>query len=488
MSFIAVIAGTSYTLPTEGDESWGPQTSAWMQAVSTELLQRTGGNFVLTADTNFGPNFATVQAYLKSRTANIASSGFIRLARADSIAWRNQANSADLLLAVNSSNQLTFNGNIIPSDSGGVLQPSQGGTGISSYTVGDIIYASGTTTLSKLNIGTANFVLVSSGSAPTYALLVNANISASAAIAFSKLASLSSGNILVGSSGNVATSVAMSGAITIDNAGATSYNGTVPVNKGGTNITSYTSGDTLYASGSTTLSKLGIGAAGTVYRSDGSVPSWGAFAPNKSQVFTSSGTFNVPALVTAVKVTVIGGGGGGGGCQTNAGGTASEAGGGGGGGCAIKWVTGLTPAGTVTVTVGTGGAGGTAGPNNGSAGNTSSFGAHCSATGGGGGNSGATSSGTTSAAGGAGGAGSSGDLNFAGADGGSGVVAAANRLLLTTGGGTFMAGSVSTSGGAGKAGTGYGGGGTGGSIGASTSAVAGGAGANGVVIVEWIAI
>ena len=79
-------------------------------------------------------------------------------------------------------------------------------------------------------------------------------------------------------------------------------------------------------------------------------------------------------------------------------------------------------------------------------------------------------------------------MNFAGADGGSGVVAAANRLYLTTGGGTFMAGSVSTTGGAGKAGTGYGGGGTGGSIGASTSAVAGGAGANGVVIVEWIAI
>jgi hypothetical protein len=51
------------------------------------------------------------------------------------------------------------------------------------------------------------------------ASIVNADINASAAIAFSKLASLNSGNILVGSSGNVATSVVMSGDVTISNTG-----------------------------------------------------------------------------------------------------------------------------------------------------------------------------------------------------------------------------------------------------------------------------
>ncbi len=51
--------------------------------------------------------------------------------------------------------------------------------------------------------------------------IVNADINSAAAIDFSKLAALSSGNILVGSVGNVATSVAMSGDVTIDNAGAT---------------------------------------------------------------------------------------------------------------------------------------------------------------------------------------------------------------------------------------------------------------------------
>lgn len=49
---------------------------------------------------------------------------------------------------------------------------------------------------------------------------------------------------------------------------------TIPVNKGGTNIVSYTKGDILYASGSNTISKLPIGNAGKVLKSDGSVPKW----------------------------------------------------------------------------------------------------------------------------------------------------------------------------------------------------------------------
>jgi hypothetical protein len=52
--------------------------------------------------------------------------------------------------------------------------------------------------------------------------IANADINASAAIAFSKLASLTSANILVGSSGNVATSVAVTGDVTISNTGVTS--------------------------------------------------------------------------------------------------------------------------------------------------------------------------------------------------------------------------------------------------------------------------
>ena len=43
-----------------------------------------------------------------------------------------------------------------------------GGTNLTSYTAGDLLYASGTTTLSKLTLGAANYVLTSSGTAPQY--------------------------------------------------------------------------------------------------------------------------------------------------------------------------------------------------------------------------------------------------------------------------------------------------------------------------------
>ncbi len=51
--------------------------------------------------------------------------------------------------------------------------------------------------------------------------IVNADVSTTAAIAYSKLAALTSAHILVGSAGNVATDVAVTGDITIDNAGVT---------------------------------------------------------------------------------------------------------------------------------------------------------------------------------------------------------------------------------------------------------------------------
>ncbi len=69
-------------------------------------------------------------------------------------------------------------------------------------------------------------------------VIVNADINASAAIAFSKLASLTSGQLLVGSAGNVPTAVAMSGDATIIASGALTI-----------------------ASGAVTLAKLAAGVA-----------------------------------------------------------------------------------------------------------------------------------------------------------------------------------------------------------------------------------
>ena len=62
------------------------------------------------------------------------------------------------------------------------------------------------------------------------ASLVNANLAAGAAIAFSKLAALTSAQILVGNGSNVATAVAVTGDISINNAGLTAIAAGVIVN------------------------------------------------------------------------------------------------------------------------------------------------------------------------------------------------------------------------------------------------------------------
>ena len=57
---------------------------------------------------------------------------------------------------------------------GGTLIPANGGTGQTAYTVGDILYASSTTALSKLGIGSAGQVLKVTGGIPAWAADANA--------------------------------------------------------------------------------------------------------------------------------------------------------------------------------------------------------------------------------------------------------------------------------------------------------------------------
>ena len=115
----------------------------------------------------------------------------------------------------------------------GTLAPARGGTGIASYAVGDLLYASGATTLSKL-------------------------------------AGVATGNALI--SGGVGTAPSW-GKIGL----TTHISGTLAVGNGGTGLTSATQGDILYASAADTLSKLAKDANSTRYLSNQGTsnnPSW----------------------------------------------------------------------------------------------------------------------------------------------------------------------------------------------------------------------
>jgi hypothetical protein len=408
------------------------------------MLQKAGGLFQLLAEADFGSGYGLKSLYYKSRTSNVADSGQIRLARADVINFRNQANDANLSLGVSSSDVLQFNGTdlqnaivvtasrALVSDGSGLvsaatttsteigyvngvtsaIQTQLDGKTLKSTltTKGDLYVATGSAAPARLGVGTNNQVLIADSAEPTgvkwgavagtgdvvgpasatdngfvrfdgitgklikdspativnadvnasaaiaysklnlstsivnadvsasaaiaYSKLnlatsiVNADISASAAIAFSKLAALTSANILVGSAGNVATSVAMSGDIGISNAGATSYVGIVPMNKGGTNKALTAAAGGVVYTDADSMEITSAGTSGQYLKSNGtSAPAFASFAAPTIQTFTSgTGTYTTPANVVWIKVKMVGGGGGGGGSGTTAG-TAATAGG-----------------------------------------------------------------------------------------------------------------------------------------------------------------
>lgn len=263
----------------------------------------------------------------------------------------------------------------------------------------------------------------------------------------------------------------------------------VPVANGGTGATTAADARTNLSVPSTT----GGGASGTwAINISGNAANGGVTSVNgatgavsvpvgiSQQLFLGSGTFVVPAGVTAVYATVIGGGGGGQGGAIGGfiGGSSTSQ---------TVLVTGLTPGASIPVTVGAGGAGGNS-SSNGTTGGTSSFGSYVSVTGGsGGGIIGAASTLTSSyikqgtpVIGSAGQSGPGDESNIGGGGGGAGWSSGG-------GGGTgpfnsgFAVGGVAYNGSAGLAGTTASSlnGGAGGAGGSNPGGASGGAGGTG---------
>lgn len=213
-----------------------------------------------------------------------------------------------------------------------------------------------------------------------------------------------------------------------------------------------------------------------------SVRSFGGLA-----VFTSSGSFTVPAGVTTIYVSGGAGGGGGGGTNTTSASSSGGAGGGGAGQSAIRAPYTVTPGQVLSVTIGAAGSAGAVGGNGGNGGNTV-LGSLVTFQGGFGGASGSAAS-TTNSNGGAGGVG------FPGGDfgGDSGSTLGAGSYSGGGGASAFGAPGRRIKGNAGNAtggtvGSGYcaGGSGAGGVNGNTTgTGAAGGAGLPGVLMIEW---
>lgn len=187
-----VFNGATFSIPAEADSGWGDNVSNYLIAIASGSLQKTGGSFNLLAEVDFGTTYGLKTPYVKSRAANPSATGQVRLGNTESISWRNAANSADIALSVNAANQLTFNSNVVVS---GLITDAD-------------VSASAAIAYSKLNLSNS---------------IVNADINSSANIDYSKLANLPAGELIVGNASNRPTAMTITGDITFDSAGVTTY-------------------------------------------------------------------------------------------------------------------------------------------------------------------------------------------------------------------------------------------------------------------------
>lgn len=183
--------GATYVIPAVDDEDWGQNVSNFLIAIPNGVPPRSG-TFALTGDLSFGASFGLISQYYKSPTANVASAGIVRLAKTDGIDWRNNANGGNLPLAIDGSDNLTFNGHIISASAAG---PVTSITGTANQVIASA--STGAVTLSTPQS-------INTTSSPTFAALTltapltiaNGGTNSSTALANGKLMASSAGAIV----------------------------------------------------------------------------------------------------------------------------------------------------------------------------------------------------------------------------------------------------------------------------------------------------
>jgi len=291
-------------------------------------LGTSSGGTNLTSFTSGGALYATSTSVLTTGTLPATSGGTGTATTAVGDLLQGAAtNTWSKLAAVATGNALISGGVTTASSWGkigltthvsGTLPTANGGTNLTAYTTGDIIYASATNTLSTLGIGSTNQVLTIAGGVPTWAATQSTMVYPGAGIPNStgtswgtSYTTTGSGTVValattptfttsitsplvlggtgtgssltlqstsgVGATDSIALKVGNNGATTglsISSAGVTTLSSALPVGSGGTGQTSYTDGQLLIgnSTGNTlTKSTLSAGTGISITNGSGSI-------------------------------------------------------------------------------------------------------------------------------------------------------------------------------------------------------------------------
>lgn len=498
-------AGTyNFNLPTGAGTSGQPLLSGGGGAspMTFGTLAVPAGGTGLTSGTSGGIPYFSSTSTIASSALLAANQIVIGGGAGTTPATLGSLGSTTTVLHGNAGGAPTFGAVVLTTDVSGILPEANGGTNQSTYTLGNILYASATNTLSKLagNTTTAKQYLSQTGNgaisaAPAWATIDGGDITGAA------LTRVDDTNVTLTLGGTPTTSLLRATSLTLG------WTGTLAYSRGGCNAatqvacrdnifpTPTRAGDIPYWNGSAWTSLAGNNSGTKVLQEDSSgVPSFASFVKTVTkQKFTASGTYTPTTGMLFAEVEMVGGGAGGGGCAGTVG-SIYSGGGGSSGSYSRSILTAATVGASKTVTVGGGGNGGTAGANTGSVGSASCLtttscvsGQIVVANGGAGGVGG---SGGSAPVGGAPAAAGTGDLAAAGTAGlyGSNVAGSLANFNPSGGGGSSYFGGGAQ--GVNNAGTltganagAYGSGGSGGNCYNTAGTAAGGNGSAGVVFI-----
>ena len=142
-----------------------------------------------------------------------------------------------------------------------------GGTGLTSYTAGDLPYYASGSALSKLGIGTSGYVLQSNGSAPTWVAQSTLSVgtatnatntaitdnTSSSATWYPTIVSATTGNLPQTTSSTKLSFVPSTGTLTATSHAGAWAGSTIGTTYGGTGLTSFTANGVVYASSTSAL-------------------------------------------------------------------------------------------------------------------------------------------------------------------------------------------------------------------------------------------